>query len=438
MEKNSSILIVGGGTWGLSSALHLARRGYNNVTIFDPYPIPSPISAGNDVNKIVDHATQSTHSDESYVGSILFHATISGWREDPVFKPFYYETGTIFAASSAEGEAGLKRRENPDHAEPGTMTRLNTPEDFKRLMKVGALTGDFPGWRGWHKKGTAGSGFVNAKNTMISAAAEAKSLGVKFVTGVEDGHVVQLTYSNSNVTGVKTKNGLEHHADCTILSAGAMSDQIFDTEGQLLPKCWTLMHIKLTDAEVEIYRDNPVMYNTERGFFIPDLESKELKICNEFPGYTNFSADSSGRIRSVPVAREEIPIEAEERARAYLRECMPHLAERPFSFARICWCADTPDRSFLIGRHPTYTKLLLASGDSGRSFMHIPSIGGFIVDSMEGILDPIMANAWRWRPETAIGRDVAAPQGRAGGIGKPEDLRDVKGWTDGKATHALL
>lgn len=54
ITKSDSVLVVGGGTWGASTALHLARRGYTNVTVLDPYKIPSPISAGNDINKIVE------------------------------------------------------------------------------------------------------------------------------------------------------------------------------------------------------------------------------------------------------------------------------------------------------------------------------------------------------------------------------------------------
>lgn len=52
---DSSILIVGAGTWGCSTALHLARRGYKNVKVLDPHPVPSPIAAGNDINKIMEH-----------------------------------------------------------------------------------------------------------------------------------------------------------------------------------------------------------------------------------------------------------------------------------------------------------------------------------------------------------------------------------------------
>lgn len=55
LYDKSSILIVGAGTWGCSTALHLARRGYKNIRVLDPYGVPSPIAAGNDVNKIMEH-----------------------------------------------------------------------------------------------------------------------------------------------------------------------------------------------------------------------------------------------------------------------------------------------------------------------------------------------------------------------------------------------
>lgn len=35
LSKDSSIIIVGGGVFGLSTSLWLARAGYKNVTIYD-------------------------------------------------------------------------------------------------------------------------------------------------------------------------------------------------------------------------------------------------------------------------------------------------------------------------------------------------------------------------------------------------------------------
>lgn len=48
------IVIVGGGAWGLSTALHLAQSGRKNITILDRADsIPSRHSAAYDINKIV-------------------------------------------------------------------------------------------------------------------------------------------------------------------------------------------------------------------------------------------------------------------------------------------------------------------------------------------------------------------------------------------------
>lgn len=52
--KTSPIAILGAGTWGLSTALHLTNAGYTNITVFDKAAeIPSQYSAGYDLNKIV-------------------------------------------------------------------------------------------------------------------------------------------------------------------------------------------------------------------------------------------------------------------------------------------------------------------------------------------------------------------------------------------------
>ena len=54
VQRNAPIAIVGGGAWGLSTALHLTNAGYTNITVFErAEQIPSPYSAAWDINKIV-------------------------------------------------------------------------------------------------------------------------------------------------------------------------------------------------------------------------------------------------------------------------------------------------------------------------------------------------------------------------------------------------
>jgi sarcosine oxidase/L-pipecolate oxidase len=66
-NHHASVLIIGAGTWGCSTALHLARRGYTNITVLDAYELPSPISAGNDINKIVEQGPDPSKSRYSLI-----------------------------------------------------------------------------------------------------------------------------------------------------------------------------------------------------------------------------------------------------------------------------------------------------------------------------------------------------------------------------------
>src|SRR5699024_10661310 len=119
-------------------------------------------------------------------------------------------------------------------------------------------------------------------------------------------------------------------------------------------------------------------------FMEPDEDRHELKICDEHPGCCNWVTLPDSKLpESVPFAKHQVPIESEQRIKQFLSEIMPHLADRPLVHARICWCADTHDRGFLITYHPSHPSLVIAAGDSGHGFAHIPSIGGFISDCLE-------------------------------------------------------
>lgn len=95
--------------------------------------------------------------------------------------------------------------------------------------------------------------------------------------------------------------------------------------------------------------------------------------------------------------------------------------------------ADSQDREFIISRHPEYKSLTVAAGDSGHGFVHIPVVGGYVVDSMEDKLDEQLAKVFRWRPETAVNRDFSDTQGRFGGPNKVMDFQEVQEWTTIKA-----
>lgn len=429
LTSQSSILIVGAGTWGSSAALHLVRRGYQNITVLDAHPVPSPISAGNDINKILELSSSAPlGSAERYVSDKLERDAIRGWKEDTVYQGLYHETGAVTAATSKRGREALNEGEGYNEAD-GWMP-LKSKADFQKTMPDGVLTGEFPGWEGWWKKD--GCGWVQARKALERTILEAQRLGVVFVTG-ERGQVLSLIYEDDDVKGAVVAQGPAFRADRIVLCAGANASRVFGMENQLRPTAWTLAHIRMTADEAKLYTNLPVLFNIERGFFMePDEDKHELKICDEHPGYCNWETNpNEPTLISTPFAYHQIPLEAENRVRTFLREVMPHLADRPFSHARICWCADTPDRAFLISRHPSYPSLVLGLGGSGHGFSYIPAIGGVIADCLEGCMDEKMESRFRWRPETAINRNWTDLQHRFGPDGSNHvmDFQRVQGWT---------
>ncbi|KAJ4247828.1 hypothetical protein NW762_013037 [Fusarium torreyae] len=432
LSKQSKILIVGGGTWGCSTTLHLARRGYTNVTVLDVNHIPSPISAGHDVNKIAGRLTDSDNDgeDEDSIWQALGHAAAQGWLHDPVFSPYCHNTGYVLSGSTPESIKAVVEDEIGDKI--NEYSPLNTAEEFRKTMPPGVLTGDFPGWKGFYK--SEGAGWVHARKALTSAFEESKRLGVKFITGCPEGQVESLIFEDGDVRGAKTADEKEHRADRTILSAGASAELFLDFENQIRPTAWTLGHIQMTPEEAKLYKNLPVLFNINKGFFMePDEDLHQLKMCDEHPGYCNWETKPGSKMpTSIPFAKHQVPVESERHMRDFLKDIMPQLADRSLVHARICWCADTLDRMFLITYHPRHPSLVVASGDCGTGYKHITSIGKFITDCMEGTLEKRFAKFWRWRPEKFTefwGKD---PLDRFGADGKIMDLpkSDSEGWTD--------
>lgn len=428
LHPNSSVLIIGAGTFGLSTALQLLRKGHKNVTLLDPYEVPSPLSAGNDVNKVF----QSTVESEFY--SELAEEALQMWRSDPVFKPAFHEVGIVYGACGEEAVPEINKRISILEKKRVDFCQLDCPEDFAKFVKVPnssidnslqglTLDGRFKGWKGYFQKNMCG--WTYAALALNNAAKECKERGANFVIGSAE----ELLFINNKCSGVRTYTGEIIDADVVVICAGANSDKLLDFGGQLLAKCWTVGHIRLTQEEADSLKGCPVVLNLDQGFFFEPDKDNDLKFCNEFPGYINMDKDTN---TSIPVFRNQIPVEAEKQMRNFLRQVYPEIAERPFNVAKICWCTDTPDRHFLITEHPTYNNLILGTGDSGQGFKYMPIIGKYISQViLEGrsSLEESKSKAWSWRQNQAENRDILAKQGRFGGTNVVKDLKEIDDWT---------
>lgn len=90
-----------------------------------------------------------------------------------------------------------------------------------------------------------------------------------------------------------------------------------------------------------------------------------------------------------------------------------------------------PDYNFLITPHPTHKNLKVAIGGSAHGFKFLPVLGNYIVDMMEGTLDPQIAQKWKWRPGVELADHNTNPHQEVA-----RDLKELRGW--GNPTRAAL
>ncbi|KAL2859423.1 FAD dependent oxidoreductase [Aspergillus pseudodeflectus] len=421
------IIVGGGGTMGSSTALHLIRSGYtpSNITVLDVYPIPSAQSAGFDLNKIMSIRLRNAPDLQ------LSLEALDMWKNDPLFKPFFHHVGMIDTSSSPEGIANLKRKHQEliDAGVGLEKTNFLLDSEDELLKKLPHFTREqVKGWKGLF---CGDGGWLAAAKAINAIGLFLKEQGVQFGFGGA-GTFKQPLFAADGTTciGVETVDGTQYHADKVVLAAGAWSSTLVDLEDQCVSKAWVFAHIQLTPEEAAAYKDTPVVYDGDYGFFFEPNENGIIKICDEFPGFTHFrshkpyGATSPKRI-SVPRSHAKHPTDtypdaSEVTIRKAIARFLPKFTNKELFNRSMCWCTDTADANLLVCEYPKWKGFYLATGDSGHSFKLLPSIGKHIVELLEGTLSPELAHEWRWRPGgDALKSRRAAPA---------KDLADMPGW----------
>jgi len=133
--------------------------------------------------------------------------------------------------------------------------------------------------------------------------------------------------------------------------------------------------MRLTPTEAVKYKDCPVVYNGDIGFFFEPDEHGVIKVCDEFPGFTRFKqhqpfgADVPKRV-SVPRSHAKHPTDtypdaSEKSIQRAIDIYLPQFKNKELFNRALCWCTDTSDAALLICEHPKWKNFILATGDSG-------------------------------------------------------------------------
>lgn len=409
MTDQSSVLIIGAGTFGLSTAYHLSLAGYSRITVLERgQVIPPPLSAANDLNKII----RAEYEDPFY--SDLALEAIAEWISNPIFSPHYHQTGYLLTNSANAPEKSKRSlakslksiKTHPAWA--GKLHDVQTRDDIRAVAP--ALTGPMTGWVGYFNEL---AGYAHSANALKALYGAVLKMGVRVVLGEE---VSRLLYDGTRCVGAVTTSGKRFAAAKTVLTLGASVATVLPAVApQITGTGFPVAHVQLSAEEAAWLKGIPVTYARDLGFFFePSPGSGLLKLCpTSGGGYTNYS----GEISAPPDVNDYISTSDESRVRDLLRETLPHLAGRPLIDKHICWVADTVDSNYIIDVVPGSDGLVIATGDSGHGFKMMPTVGKWIRDVMEKGRQDIPQ--WRWKQGSDKDADISWR------LGKSTDLRDI-------------
>ncbi len=371
------VVILGGGIFGVTSALTLQRRGWS-VTLVDPAPLPAPLASSTDRSKVI----RADYGEDDYL-SRLAETSLERWRiwnRERFDRPLFHEVGFLLLRRTSLDEGGF---------EYGSFKTLKARGLRVERVDAGALGRRFPAWNeevypdGYlsHDAGWAESGEV-----VRQLAREAAGAGVILLQDRGE----SLLERGGRVVGARLASGRDVEADSVVLANGAWAPSFLKTS--------------------RVFRASgmPVL------LFAP--ENPELFRPPAFPvwgadiartGWYGFPAGDDGVVKighhgngypGDPDRPPDVADEWEERCRAFLRESLPKLASAPMVGSRTCFYCDSRDGDFWIDRDPDRTGLVVATGGSGHGFKFAPVLGDLVAAAVEGFA-PVPR--FRWRPQAS-------------------------------------
>ncbi|EKV04227.1 putative sarcosine oxidase [Penicillium digitatum] len=437
------IVVVGAGVFGLSTALHLARRGYKNVTILDREAYDqtgyTSAAASADQNKIIraSYGTQKLYESLAFKALDLWDEWNSDVRNssDLPDSLFFHDRLWDNCGFLRAGElAGLDPQEKATQdsfpeALKDTQYRLSDEsrredarmngipstklDPFDRSQRGLGIDGIFDGT----------GGYVAADKSCSWVLHLCQKLGVRTKLGKQFAFR-EFIREGSRITGVKTGvEGTAFPADLVIVAAGGWTPSIVPEVADLLqttagsvvkiqlppqnerPDLWK----KYSSSEFPCWSwrlTGKKLQGTEVGgiYGFPRTQDGVIKIGFRGTKWTNLAySNAQGRLISYPETSPiGLPNKAMENIREFCKENMPDLVGLPLS-TRLCWYTDSVDSSFLIDRVPGTEGLVVASGGSGHGFKFLPVLGEHVVDVVEK-KDTGYTNLFKWRDPSAGGK----------------------------------
>jgi glycine/D-amino acid oxidase-like deaminating enzyme len=348
------VVVVGAGAFGGWTAFHLALAGAR-VTLVDAWGAGHTRASSGGETRVIRHG----YSDLRYVE--LAARSLTLWREWSAAwdRPLFHETGVLFLRQ--EGHAAEFFEQAAGH-----LAAAGVPHES---LDAGEIAARFPQL---NAEGLAGglfeptAGYLLARRACAAVAeAVAAAGGELLIASARPGPM-----QSGMMKTVTLGDGRQLGADSFVFACGPWL-------GSLFPE--------LLAARLEVTRQEVYYFGTPSGveryappalpvwaifgdrlwYGIPGGERRGFKLADDThgPGFEPTAGD------------RRVSEEGVRRARAFLDERFPGLADAPLTGGRVCQYTNTPDGDFIVDRHPEADNLWLVGGGSGHGFKHGPALG---------------------------------------------------------------
>lgn len=364
MGEQADFLVIGLGAMGSAALYQLAKRGASVIGI-DRFAPPHDRGSSHGETRIT---RQAVGEGQDYVPFVLDAHRI--WRE------LEAETGErLFEACGAlvmaPGTGANSHHGKPDFVRNSIAAArafgiaheaLDGREVARRFPHFLGLTGDETAYY------EPGGGYVRPEACIAAQLTRARQLGAAIRTGLE----VRSIRQHGAGVRVETSSGV-FDAGQVMVSAGAWTAPLLGAPfDSLLSVKRQLLHWYALDDASAYPPDSPVyiwMHGTtdiEYFYGFPPQDGEHsVKVATEQYAQAT-TADGADR-----------NVDPEESAAMYERHIAGRLAGATPRVVRAAAClyTVTPDRGFIIDRHPEQNRVLVVSACSGHGFKHSAGIG---------------------------------------------------------------
>jgi len=359
MNRRASVVIVGGGIWGLSTAYHLARAGCTDVEVLernDALFDETTSQAAGLVGQI--RATPLTRRAIRHAINLFLN-----FEKETGHDPGFRQVGSLLLALTPERMASFEA-----HVEYANSSGVEA-----RFVDGAQMSGLAPHLDISQIEGgyfVPEDGYLDPRECARAFRGAGEDLGVRIRTGTT---VTDLSITDGRMMGVETDGGFVE-AEHVVVTAGPWSGTIAEMAGHrmaLVP----IRHQRVTTVPVSgIPEHHPVVRVTDASCYLRPEEGGYL--------YGFFESDPTSYDPELPLgfhtAEIEEPIQVMEEARGRLAPIFPVLEDLGIAAYKRGLTTFAPDGAYLIGPVPQVEGLFAATGCAALGIAGSAAVGSWL------------------------------------------------------------